>query len=74
VAPVVGTTVVWFVFECVGYSLPSVLFNALLLVTIIFFWAKFVSLLNRLVTQLILPGCLSPEQIYPRSDMESPLL
>jgi hypothetical protein len=37
-AAVVGVTPVWFVFECVGYSLPSFLSNALLLVTILFFW------------------------------------
>jgi len=45
---VVGATAVWFVFECAGYSLPSVLANALLLlVAILFFWAKSASLLNR---------------------------
>ncbi|KAG2569626.1 hypothetical protein PVAP13_7NG432600 [Panicum virgatum] len=47
-AAVVGATAVWFVFERAGYSLPSVLANALLLlVAILFFWAKSASLLNR---------------------------
>ncbi|CAN6236608.1 unnamed protein product [Urochloa humidicola] len=47
-AAVVGATAVWFVFELAGYSLPSVLSNALLLlVAILFFWAKSASLLNR---------------------------
>ncbi|CAL5014254.1 unnamed protein product [Urochloa decumbens] len=47
-AAVVGATAVWFVFERAGYSLPSVLSNALLLlVAILFFWAKSASLLNR---------------------------
>ena len=49
-----GATAVWFVFERAGYSLPSVLANALLLlVAILFFWAKSASLLNRWVTRLI---------------------
>jgi hypothetical protein len=53
-AAVVGATAVWFVFERAGYSLPSVLANALLLlVAILFFWAKSASLLNRCVTRLI---------------------
>jgi len=53
-AAVVGATAVWFVFERAGYSLPSVLANALLLlVAILFFWAKSASLLNRWVTRLI---------------------
>jgi reticulon-3 len=47
-AAVVGATTVWFVFERAGYSFPSVLSNALLLlVAILFFWAKSASLLNR---------------------------
>ncbi|PUZ49433.1 hypothetical protein GQ55_7G325500 [Panicum hallii var. hallii] len=47
-AAVAGATAVWFVFERAGYSLPSVLANALLLlVAILFFWAKSASLLNR---------------------------
>ncbi|OEL32736.1 Reticulon-like protein B10 [Dichanthelium oligosanthes] len=47
-AAVVGATAVWFVFERAGYSFPSVLSNALLLlVAILFFWAKSASLLNR---------------------------
>ncbi|XP_047068660.1 reticulon-like protein B11 [Lolium rigidum] len=47
-AAVAGATVVWFLFERAGYSLPSVLSNAvLLLVVILFFWAKSASLLNR---------------------------
>ncbi|KAL6651594.1 hypothetical protein ACP70R_010519 [Stipagrostis hirtigluma subsp. patula] len=47
-AAVVGATAVWFVFERAGYSFPSVLANALLLlVAILFFWAKSASLLNR---------------------------
>ncbi|GJN01378.1 hypothetical protein PR202_ga18643 [Eleusine coracana subsp. coracana] len=48
VAAVVGATAVWFVFERAGYSFLSVLANALLLlVAILFFWAKSASLLNR---------------------------
>ncbi|XP_044953613.1 reticulon-like protein B12 isoform X2 [Hordeum vulgare subsp. vulgare] len=44
---VTGATLVWFVFERAGYSLASVLSNALLLLVIIlFFWAKSASLLN----------------------------
>ncbi|KAL6844159.1 hypothetical protein ACP4OV_025832 [Aristida adscensionis] len=47
-AAVAGATAVWFVFERAGYSFPSVLANALLLlVAILFFWAKSASLLNR---------------------------
>ncbi|CAN6381961.1 unnamed protein product [Urochloa humidicola] len=43
----VGATAVWFVIERAGYNLPSVLSNALLLlVSILFFWAKSASLLN----------------------------
>jgi reticulon-3 len=49
VAAVVGATAVWFVFERAGYSFLSVLANSLLLlVAILFFWAKSASLLNRL--------------------------
>ena len=41
---------VWFLFEHAGYSLASVLSNAvLLLAVILFFWAKSASLLNRFV-------------------------
>ncbi|TVU16507.1 hypothetical protein EJB05_40076 [Eragrostis curvula] len=48
VAAVVGATAVWFIFERAGYSFLSVLSNALLLlVAILFFWAKSASLLNR---------------------------
>ncbi|KAF7019431.1 unnamed protein product [Triticum aestivum] len=47
-AAVAGASVVWFLFERAGYSLASVLSNALLLlVVILFFWAKSASLLNR---------------------------
>ncbi|VAH53900.1 unnamed protein product [Triticum turgidum subsp. durum] len=47
-AAVAGATLVWFLFERAGYSLASVLSNALLLlVVILFFWAKSASLLNR---------------------------
>jgi hypothetical protein len=53
VAAVVGATAVWFVFERAGYSVLSVLANALLLlVAILFFWAKSASLLNRLTLLL----------------------
>ncbi|CAL5029397.1 unnamed protein product [Urochloa decumbens] len=55
-AAVVGATAVWFVFERAGYSLPSVLSNALLLlVAILFFWAKSASLLNRWATRPLPP-------------------
>ncbi|URE16419.1 Reticulon [Musa troglodytarum] len=44
----VGATTVWFLFERVGYSFLSVFANAiLLLVLILFFWAKSALLLNR---------------------------
>ena len=47
-AAVAGATLVWFLFERAGYSLASVLSNAvLLLVDILFLWAKSASLLNR---------------------------
>nr|CAJ86090.1 H0818H01.12 [Oryza sativa] len=47
-AAVAGATAVWFLFERAGYSFPSVMANALLLlVAILFFWAKSASLLNR---------------------------
>ncbi|KAF0913449.1 hypothetical protein E2562_022341, partial [Oryza meyeriana var. granulata] len=50
VVAVVGATAVWFLFERAGYSLQSVMANALLLlVAILFFWAKSSSLLNSLV-------------------------
>ncbi|KAE8796592.1 reticulon-like protein B11 [Hordeum vulgare] len=50
VTAVTGATLVWFVFERAGYSLASVLSNALLLLVIIlFFWAKSASLLNRFI-------------------------
>ncbi|KAF0933520.1 hypothetical protein E2562_018602 [Oryza meyeriana var. granulata] len=58
-AAVVGTTAVWFLFERAGYSLPLVMVNALLLlVAILFFWAKSASLLNRWV----IPDNLAAEQ------------
>ncbi|XP_072970238.1 reticulon-like protein B11 [Typha angustifolia] len=44
----VGSTVFWFVFEKAGYSFLSVIANAfLLLIAIVFFWAKSALLLNR---------------------------
>ncbi|CAL9195020.1 unnamed protein product [Musa hybrid cultivar] len=44
----VGATTVWFLFERAGYSFLSVFANAiLLLVLILFFWAKSALLLNR---------------------------
>uniref|UniRef100_A0A0D3G1H0 Reticulon-like protein n=1 Tax=Oryza barthii TaxID=65489 RepID=A0A0D3G1H0_9ORYZ len=47
-AAVAGATAVWFLFERAGYSFPSVMANALLLlVAILFVWAKSASLLNR---------------------------
>uniref|UniRef100_A0A453D247 Reticulon-like protein n=1 Tax=Aegilops tauschii subsp. strangulata TaxID=200361 RepID=A0A453D247_AEGTS len=47
-AAVAGATLFWFLFERAVYSLASVLSNAvLLLVDILFFWAKSASLLNR---------------------------
>ncbi|KAF9600251.1 hypothetical protein IFM89_005075 [Coptis chinensis] len=43
-----GSTSMWFLFERAGYSLLSLFSNALLLlVVIMFFWAKSASLLNR---------------------------
>ncbi|KAI5009670.1 hypothetical protein ZWY2020_011807 [Hordeum vulgare] len=46
-AAVAGATLVWFVFERAGYSLASVLSNALLLLVVnLLFWAKSASLLN----------------------------
>lgn len=43
-----GATAIWFLFERAGYSFLSLLANAfLLLVVILFFWAKSASLLNR---------------------------
>ncbi|WOL19094.1 reticulon-like protein B11 [Canna indica] len=43
-----GATTVWFLFELAGYNFLSVLANAvLLLVVILFFWAKSALLLNR---------------------------
>lgn len=54
-AAVAGATAVWFLFERAGYSFPSVMANALLLlVAILFFWAKSASLLNRWVFALAL--------------------
>jgi reticulon-3 len=49
-AAATGATAAWLVFERAGYSLLSVLANSLLLlVAILFFWAKSASLLNRWV-------------------------
>ncbi|XP_026666327.2 reticulon-like protein B11 isoform X1 [Phoenix dactylifera] len=43
-----GATAVWFLFERAGYSFLSLMANAFLLVVVIlFFWAKSASLLNR---------------------------
>ncbi|KAJ3678421.1 hypothetical protein LUZ60_002224 [Juncus effusus] len=48
IATAVGSTVVWALFEKAGYNFLSVMANALLLlVCILFFWAKSASLLNR---------------------------
>ncbi|XP_078174014.1 reticulon-like protein B11 [Carex rostrata] len=48
VAAAVGSTAVWVLFERAGYNFLSVMANAfLLLVSILFFWAKSASLLNR---------------------------
>ncbi|KAI5661135.1 hypothetical protein M9H77_20458 [Catharanthus roseus] len=47
-ALLVGSTALWFLFECVGYNLLTFIANVvLLLVVILFFWAKSASLLNR---------------------------
>ncbi|KAG8364232.1 hypothetical protein BUALT_Bualt19G0106800 [Buddleja alternifolia] len=47
-ALLVGSTALWFLFERAGYSLLSFISNVLLLlVVILFFWAKSASLLNR---------------------------
>ncbi|KAL3638536.1 hypothetical protein CASFOL_017907 [Castilleja foliolosa] len=44
----VGSTALWFLFEIAGYNLLSFISNVLLLlVAILFFWAKSASLLNR---------------------------
>jgi hypothetical protein len=49
VAVVVGATAVCFIFGHAGYNFLLVLANALLLlVTILFFWAKYASILNML--------------------------
>ncbi|PKA50802.1 Reticulon-like protein B10 [Apostasia shenzhenica] len=43
-----AAAVSWILFELVGYSLPSLIANSLLLLfTILFFWAKSAALLNR---------------------------
>ncbi|KAJ1694918.1 hypothetical protein LUZ63_011616 [Rhynchospora breviuscula] len=48
VAAAVGSTAMWVLFELTGYNFLSVMANAfLLLVCILFFWAKSASLLNR---------------------------
>ncbi|KAI5658881.1 hypothetical protein M9H77_27674 [Catharanthus roseus] len=47
-ALLVGSTALWFLFECAGYNLLTFIANVLLLlVVILFFWAKSASLLNR---------------------------
>ncbi|KAF7018650.1 hypothetical protein CFC21_031917 [Triticum aestivum] len=52
-AAVAGATLFWFLFERAVYSLASVLSNAvLLLVDILFFWAKSASLLNRVLVAM----------------------
>jgi reticulon-3 len=49
-AAAASATAAWLVFERAGYSLLSVLANSLLLlVAILFFWARSASLLNRWV-------------------------
>ncbi|KAL2489216.1 Reticulon-like protein B11 [Forsythia ovata] len=48
VSLLVGSTALWFLFERAGYNLLSFISNVLLLlVAILFFWAKSASLLNR---------------------------
>ncbi|XP_027120077.1 reticulon-like protein B11 [Coffea arabica] len=48
VAVLVGSTTLWFLFERAGYNLLTFISNViLLLVVILFFWAKSASLLNR---------------------------
>ncbi|CAH9050282.1 unnamed protein product [Cuscuta europaea] len=48
VAVLLGSTALWFLFERAGYNLLSFLSNVLLLlVLILFFWARSASLLNR---------------------------
>lgn len=48
VAFLVGSTALWFLFEIAGYNLLSFISNVLLLlVVILFVWAKSASLLNR---------------------------
>lgn len=47
-AVIVGGTIVWYLFQRAGYNILSLLANAvLLLISILFFWAKSASLLNR---------------------------
>lgn len=46
----ISATTMWFLFEVAGYNLLSFVANVLLLlVVILFFWAKAASLLNRYV-------------------------
>ena len=53
VAAVAGAMLIWFLFERAWYSLTLVLSNAiLLLVDILFFWAKSSSLLNRVLVAM----------------------
>ncbi|KAL8540396.1 hypothetical protein ACS0TY_001850 [Phlomoides rotata] len=48
VAFLVGSTALWFLFDMAGYNLISFISNVLLLlIVILFFWAKSASLLNR---------------------------
>ncbi|CAI9783212.1 unnamed protein product [Fraxinus pennsylvanica] len=48
VSLLVGSTALWFLFEIAGYNILSFISNVLLLlVTILFFWSKSASILNR---------------------------
>lgn len=70
----VGATTVWFLFERAGYSFLSVFANAiLLLVLILFFWAKSALLLNRFaVVILFVPNLLGMTSLLSRANSSNP--
>ncbi|CAL9155275.1 unnamed protein product [Musa hybrid cultivar] len=61
-----GATTVWFLFDRAGYSFLSVIANALLLlVVILFFWAKSALLLNRPLPPL--PNLEIPDEVVGKA-------